>query len=1760
ITDNDNTAANRVLSVVKTTDAAEPGTDGVFTITLPLGITASEPITVNYTINGTATSGKDFTALSGSVIIPAGEDSVTVTVPVINDQVIETTETVNLTLTDGTSTSFNFTASTTSGNAMVNIADDDNVAANLVINVTNPVDGAEPATNGTFTVGLPAGYTAAEDLTVSYTIGGTATGGTDYAALGGTVVIPAGQNSVPVTVNVTDDQIIENTETVILTATGATSTSFTLVPGSAAGNATLNIADDDNTAANRVLSVSNEGDASEPATNGSFAIRLPRGVTAAEDITVNYTVTGTAASGTDYTALSGTVVIPAGKDSVAVPVSVINDLIIENKETVILTLTNGTSTSFTFTASTTNGKATVNINGDDDNAANRVIQVSKTADGAEPGTNGNFNVSLPAGITAAEDITVNYTIAGTAVNGTDYANLAGTVIIPAGQNGVNVPVTVTDDQIIEGAETVIMTVTGGTSTSFVFTASTTSGNATVNIADDDNTAANRILLVTNTADATEPATNGGFSIGLPAGFTAAEDITVNYTIAGTATTGTDYTAITGVITIPAGQNSIAVPVTVTDDKVIEPTETVVLTVTGGTAASFTFTAGGTGNATVNITDDDNIAANRVLTVAKTADASEPSTAGTFTISLPAGITASENVTVNYTISGTATAGADYTALSASAVIPAGQNSVTVQVPVIDDQLIENTETVVMTLTGGSSSSFTFTGTGNATVNILDDDNTAANRILAVTATKDAAEPATNGEFTISLPAGLASSEAVTVNYTINGTATSGADYTALSGTVVIPAGQNSVTVPVPVINDLILESTETVHMTLTAGKSTSFAFTGGGSATVNITDDENTAANRTLMIVKTTDAAEPSTNGGFSISLPAGIITAENIQVNYTVSGTAASGTDYAAITGTITIPAGQNSVSVPVTVKDDKIIEVTEGVVMTLNGGTSTSLSFTGTGSATVNIRDDESITPASLALTITKDTDGAEPATNGSFKVSLPAGITSSEATTVNYTIAGTATAGADYTALTGSVVIPAGQNSVSVPVVVADDQIIEVTETVIATLNGGTSAHFTFAGNGNATVNITDNESSAPANMVVTATKGADGAEPATNGNFAISLPAGITSSEDITVNYTITGTATPGADYTALTGTVVIPAGQNSVTIPVTVTDDQVIEGTETVILTPTSASAAHFTLTTGGSATVNITDDESNLVLNITKNADGAEPATNGSFTIGLPTGVTAAVDITATYTVTGTAKGGSDYTALSGTVVIPAGQNSVTIPVTVTDDQLIEGNETVIITGTGGTANGLVFTPGSSSTVTVNIADDDNVNMDMTVSATTPNAAEPSTPGAFTIGLASGKIPAADITVTYTIAGSATAGSDYTALTGTVVIPAGQSSVVIPVTVTDDDLIEPAETVVLTITGGESARMSYTTGANSTATVTIADDDHTNLNLVVSASKPDATEPDVNGAFTISLASGKRTAEPITIQYMIGGTATPDADYTAITGTITIPAGASSVTVPVSVLNDNEVESPETVVFMLTGGQSASYTFTKGSVGEATVTITDTDKYTGDLIVTKEIVAPVTGPYRMGQNLTYRITVRNAGNVAMTAVKAEDRLPVQLDVPSHTSAERGQVVVTPATKLVEWNIGDLAAGATVQMTLTSRVIEGGQLVNEATAYSTNMPDADSTNNTGVSAVGVEGSDLLFPNVITPNGDGKNERFIIGGLEKYPGSTLYIFNRWGGQVYQSRDYRNDWNGSNLNESTYYYILEVKKPDGIKKYKGWITILR
>lgn len=82
-------------------------------------------------------------------------------------------------------------------------------------------------------------------------------------------------------------------------------------------------------------------------------------------------------------------------------------------------------------------------------------------------------------------------------------------------------------------------------------------------------------------------------------------------------------------------------------------------------------------------------------------------------------------------------------------------------------------------------------------------------------------------------------------------------------------------------------------------------------------------------------------------------------------------------------------------------------------------------------------------------------------------------------------------------------------------------------------------------------------------------------------------------------------------------------------------------------------------------------------------------------------------------------------------------------------------------------------------------------------------------------------------------------------------------------------------------------------------------------------------------------------------------------------------------------------------------------------------------------------------------------------------------------------------------------------------------------------------------------------DVVIPNVITPNGDGSNDKFVIDGII-YVSNTVRIFNRWGQEVYSANNYRNQWDGGDLPDGTYYYEVSVARKD--KPYTGHLTILR
>jgi gliding motility-associated-like protein len=88
------------------------------------------------------------------------------------------------------------------------------------------------------------------------------------------------------------------------------------------------------------------------------------------------------------------------------------------------------------------------------------------------------------------------------------------------------------------------------------------------------------------------------------------------------------------------------------------------------------------------------------------------------------------------------------------------------------------------------------------------------------------------------------------------------------------------------------------------------------------------------------------------------------------------------------------------------------------------------------------------------------------------------------------------------------------------------------------------------------------------------------------------------------------------------------------------------------------------------------------------------------------------------------------------------------------------------------------------------------------------------------------------------------------------------------------------------------------------------------------------------------------------------------------------------------------------------------------------------------------------------------------------------------------------------------------------------------------------------------------NNLIIPTLITPNMDGKNDFFVIKGIDTFRKTRLSIFNRWGARVYMTDNYANNWDGRDdkgnlLPEDTYYYILQ---PENTKPIKGYLVIKR
>lgn len=193
-----------------------------------------------------------------------------------------------------------------------------------------------------------------------------------------------------------------------------------------------------------------------------------------------------------------------------------------------------------------------------------------------------------------------------------------------------------------------------------------------------------------------------------------------------------------------------------------------------------------------------------------------------------------------------------------------------------------------------------------------------------------------------------------------------------------------------------------------------------------------------------------------------------------------------------------------------------------------------------------------------------------------------------------------------------------------------------------------------------------------------------------------------------------------------------------------------------------------------------------------------------------------------------------------------------------------------------------------------------------------------------------------------------------------------------------------------------------------------------------------------------------------------------------------------------------------------------------------------------------------------GEAFEYQISVINNGNVNATGIEVIDKLPINLKYIGTIGEPIGKITVVD--QILSWKIPYLSNSQKLTLSIKTAAIKAGKIVNTVSVTAVE-PDPNLANNIATDVKEII-SEVMIPNVITPNGDGKNDVLWIDGLELYTESNLSIFNRWGNEVYKSNGtYKNDWNGNGLNEGTYYYLLKIKAKDGSNRSTtGWITLIK
>ena len=1023
--------------------------------------------------------------------------------------------------------------------------------------------------------------------------------------------------------------------------------------------------------------------------------------------------------------------------------------------------------------------------------------------------------------------------------------------------------------------------------------------------------------------------------------------TLNYTTADdTAIQPGDYVSTSNTVSFSGTNNEIRlVTITINDDNLIETTEQLLVQLSSGTNTPTINDNEGV----ATITDNDNVSGSTGVSFA---DDNVIVTEGTdtyarFVATFTGNIAPGETVTVDYaTANGTAIEPGDYTTFTGTVTFNSTTNSVNIDVPIIDDNLIEPVEDFTITLSNIQSNInvgfFDAQPTNTATGTINDNDNIPGTTGISFQ----------NDNITIDEAAGTATINVLltgnvqggfTLDFaTSDNTAIQPDDYTSNNGQLTFVGTDGEILpITVSIIDDSIIEVTEGLFVDL-SNLSTTLIAINDNQGNINITDNDSLAG--TGISFQNDDITINEADGTATIN----VLLTGNVQGGFTLDyatddDTAIEPSDYISNTGQLTFAGTDGEVKpVTVTINDDTIIEATERLFVNLSN-LSTSLITINDNQGNININDNDNI-PGTTGISfenddITVDEAAGTATINVLLTGNVQGGFRLDYATDDD-----TAIQPGDYTSTSGQLTFAGNDGEIHpVTVLIIDDSVIEATERLFVNLSN-LSTTLIAINDTQGNINITDNDNVAGTGITF---QNDDITVDEAAGTVTVNVLLTGDVQGGFTLNYTTSDdTALQPSDYTTSAGQLTF-AGTDGELQPITVTiiDDSAIETIERLFVNLSNLSTTLISIN-DNQANVNITDNDNipgttGIAFendNITVDEAAGTATINVQLTGNVPGGFT--LDYT---TSDDTAVHPGDYTPISGQLTFNGNDGELQpITVTIIDDNSIEATERLFVDISNLSTTLIVINDNQGN---INITDNDNIPGTTGISFQNDDITVDEAAGTATINvLLTGNVQGG-FTLDYTTTDdSAVQPGDYTTNAGQLTF-AGTDGELQPITVSiiDDNSIEATERLFIDLSNLSTTLLAIN---DNQGNINITDNDNIPGTTGISFENDNIIVDEAAGTATINVLLTGNVQGGFTLDYTsTDDTAVQPGDYTTSTGQLTFNGTDGEIhPITVSIIDDNLIEITERLFVDLS---NLSTTLIAINDNQGNINITDNDNIPG---------------------------------------------------------------------------------------------------------------------------------------------------------------------------------------------------------------------